>query len=183
VFARLACCKVASSLMEGILRSGGRKPQISGINSTPSVSEMRQPGKTGRLFQDYNRLPEMSISTRYPLGHHISTRSPLGHRTETASGVSRPITRTTPHFTNGATRWHYGYDLSELTGLKSGTLYPILARLHEESWLQTRWVGVGESGRPPRHLCRLTPLGRAQAKQALQASTEKKQNLRPAYEI
>ena len=48
MFARLACCKVASSLMEGILRSGGRKPQISGINSTPSVSEIRQPGNRDR---------------------------------------------------------------------------------------------------------------------------------------
>ena len=25
--------------------------------------------------------------------------------------------------------WHYGYALSQLTGLKSGTLYPILLRL------------------------------------------------------
>jgi PadR family transcriptional regulator PadR len=54
--------------------------------------------------------------------------------------------------------WHYGYDLSKMTGLKSGTLYPILARLHDQGWLETRRQESKEAGRPPRHLCRLTPL-------------------------
>ncbi len=34
--------------MEGILGPVGGKSQISGINSTPSVSEMRQPGNRNR---------------------------------------------------------------------------------------------------------------------------------------
>ena len=28
--------------------------------------------------------------------------------------------------------WHYGYAISQSTGLRSGTLYPILKRLHEQ---------------------------------------------------
>jgi PadR family transcriptional regulator len=62
------------------------------------------------------------------------------------------------------TSWRYGYDLSRETGLKSGTLYPILMRLTENSWLQTRWEEVG-SGRPPRHMYRLTATGLRQGRE------------------
>lgn len=54
--------------------------------------------------------------------------------------------------------WRYGYDLSRVTGLKSGTLYPILMRLTERGWLETRWEAV-ENGKPPRHMYRLTADG------------------------
>jgi DNA-binding PadR family transcriptional regulator len=60
--------------------------------------------------------------------------------------------------------WRYGYDLSRETALKSGTLYPILMRLTENSWLETRWE-TAEPGRPPRHMYRLTTKGRQQARQ------------------
>jgi DNA-binding PadR family transcriptional regulator len=59
--------------------------------------------------------------------------------------------------------WRHGYDLSRQTGLKSGTLYPILMRLTEQGWLETRWEEAGAGGRPPRHLYRLTPDGAAAA--------------------
>ncbi len=59
--------------------------------------------------------------------------------------------------------WRYGYDLSGETGLKSGTLYPILMRLTENRWLETRWEET-EPGRPPRHLYRLTTSGLQQAR-------------------
>ena len=54
--------------------------------------------------------------------------------------------------------WHYGYDLSRGTGLKSGTLYPILMRLADRKLLETRWETV-EPGRPPRHMYRFTTDG------------------------
>jgi PadR family transcriptional regulator, regulatory protein PadR len=54
--------------------------------------------------------------------------------------------------------WKYGYDISRNTGLKSGTLYPILMRLAERKLLETGWE-TSEAGRPPRHLYRLTPDG------------------------
>jgi DNA-binding PadR family transcriptional regulator len=63
--------------------------------------------------------------------------------------------------------WKYGYDLSRNTGLKSGTLYPILMRLAEHELLETKWEH-SEPGRPPRHMYRFTPEGfrytRAQSK-------------------
>jgi DNA-binding PadR family transcriptional regulator len=54
--------------------------------------------------------------------------------------------------------WRYGYDLSRNTGLKSGTLYPILMRLAEHRLLETSWKTAAE-GRPPRHMYRLTQDG------------------------
>src|ERR1700722_12664787 len=51
--------------------------------------------------------------------------------------------------------WRYGYDISRNTGLKSGTLYPILMRLAEHRLLETSWE-TAEEGRPPRHIYKLT---------------------------
>lgn len=54
--------------------------------------------------------------------------------------------------------WKYGYDISRATGLKSGTLYPILMRLAERALLETRWETM-QAGTPPRHMYRLTASG------------------------
>jgi PadR family transcriptional regulator PadR len=61
-------------------------------------------------------------------------------------------------FLKSVQEWRYGYDLSRDTGLKSGTLYPILMRLAEHRLLETSWETT-EEGRPPRHLYRLTQEG------------------------
>jgi PadR family transcriptional regulator, regulatory protein PadR len=63
--------------------------------------------------------------------------------------------------------WHYGYALSQLTGLKSGTLYPILLRLADQGWLETRWAEPEQPGRPPRHTYRLTGEGAKAARTKL----------------
>jgi PadR family transcriptional regulator, regulatory protein PadR len=54
--------------------------------------------------------------------------------------------------------WKYGYDISRNTGLKSGTLYPILMRLADRGLLETRWE-TADPGKPPRHMYRFTPEG------------------------
>lgn len=54
--------------------------------------------------------------------------------------------------------WRYGYDISRVTGLKSGSLYPILMRLADRGLLETDWE-TNEAGKPPRHLYRLTANG------------------------
>jgi DNA-binding PadR family transcriptional regulator len=33
-------------------------------------------------------------------------------------------------------RWSYGYELTTLTGIKSGTLYPLLIRLEAQGYLE-----------------------------------------------
>lgn len=55
--------------------------------------------------------------------------------------------------------WSYGYDLAKITGVKSGTLYPLLIRLEERGLLETEWQPPAEAGRPPRHIYRLTAAG------------------------
>lgn len=66
--------------------------------------------------------------------------------------------------------WKYGYDLSRATGLKSGTLYPILMRMAERNLLETQWE-PGDPGRPPRHMYRFTPDGLRFARANAQAQT------------
>lgn len=59
--------------------------------------------------------------------------------------------------------WRHGYDLSQQTGLKSGTLYPLLIRLKDQGVLEADWRDSPQAGRPPRHVYRLTPDGLAWA--------------------
>lgn len=72
--------------------------------------------------------------------------------------VSPQTLRILEQFAERPTAWRYGYELSQETGLKSGTLYPILMRLAEYSLLDTKWVTTAE-GVPPRHTYRLTQKG------------------------
>lgn len=69
--------------------------------------------------------------------------------------LSPQTLRVLESFLERPTAWRYGYELSRETGLKSGTLYPILMRLAKRSLLETRWVTT-EDGVPPRHTYRLT---------------------------
>lgn len=62
--------------------------------------------------------------------------------------------------------WRYGLELVAATGLQSGSLYPILARLAERGLLESKWQEPSNPGRPPRHAYRLTAAGKA----ALRAS-------------
>jgi DNA-binding PadR family transcriptional regulator len=61
-------------------------------------------------------------------------------------------------------RWSYGYELASATGIKSGTLYPILIRLEGQGYLEAEWQQPAASGRPPRHAYRLTAAGRQLAR-------------------
>jgi PadR family transcriptional regulator PadR len=67
--------------------------------------------------------------------------------------------------------WRHGYDLSRDTGLKSGTLYPILMRLCDRDILQSKWEPSSEPGRPPRHMYKLTAVGSALATEQLAANS------------
>ena len=64
-------------------------------------------------------------------------------------------------------RWRHGYGIARDTGLKSGTLYPVLVRLAARGLLEACWEDEQPAGRPRRHLYRLTPEGLAAATVAL----------------
>ena len=67
---------------------------------------------------------------------------------------------------------HYGLELARTTGLKTGTLYPILARLEQAEWVGSSWEDVdpSEAGLPARRYYRLTPTGAAEARRVIEES-------------
>jgi PadR family transcriptional regulator, regulatory protein PadR len=61
--------------------------------------------------------------------------------------------------------WTYGYDLMKVTGLMSGTMYPLLMRMCEQGLVDSEWREPTKVGRPPRHAYRLTVSGLALARE------------------
>ena len=62
-------------------------------------------------------------------------------------------------------KW-YGLELCRATGLPSGTLYPIIARLEQEGWLASEWEDPQlheREGRPRRRYYWMTGAGAAEA--------------------
>jgi PadR family transcriptional regulator PadR len=76
--------------------------------------------------------------------------------------------------------WRHGYELCVETGLKAGSLYPILVRLADRGWLDAQWETTTPVGRPPRHLYRLTAIGLKQARElaAARMATERARRAR-----
>jgi PadR family transcriptional regulator, regulatory protein PadR len=82
---------------------------------------------------------------------------------------------------------HYGYDLMRITGLSSGTLYPILARLERKGWLESRWAESPTPGRPSRRYYTVSGKGAVAAEEAVahtraRTSSSKLPRLRPAHD-
>ena len=78
--------------------------------------------------------------------------------------LSQPARAVLAIMAEGGSRWLHGYDLCRQSGVKPGTLYPLLIRLHEQGCLEAEWQAPAERGRPPRHAYRLTATGRALAR-------------------
>jgi|SRR5215471_5543814 len=68
----------------------------------------------------------------------------------------------------------YGFDLMRSTGLPSGTLYPILARLERCGWVVSRSerIDPAAAGRPPRRFYELTEHGLRAGRRELTALSE-----------
>jgi PadR family transcriptional regulator PadR len=60
----------------------------------------------------------------------------------------------------------YGFELSQASGLPSGTIYPILRRLEDEGWLISRWEDISQEqeGRRRRRYYRLSGHGASMAR-------------------
>ncbi|MEA3054371.1 MAG: PadR family transcriptional regulator, regulatory protein PadR [Sphingomonadales bacterium] len=76
--------------------------------------------------------------------------------------------------------WRHGYDLARATGLRSGTLYPLLIRLEAQGQLEAQWQAPAAPGRPPRHAYRLTAAGLALARGHRAAARSDEESPRPA---
>lgn len=63
----------------------------------------------------------------------------------------------------------YGFEILDVTGLRPGTVYPVLRRLEEEGVVRSSWEDAAVAraeGRPSRRNYRLTPEGRRLADEA-----------------
>jgi PadR family transcriptional regulator PadR len=56
--------------------------------------------------------------------------------------------------------YRYGFDIMDVTGLPSGTVYPALRRLERDQLIQSKWESEDlAQDRPPRKNYRVTRLG------------------------
>ena len=67
-----------------------------------------------------------------------------------------------------APRGVHGYDLMRMTGLKAGTLYPLLISMTDRDLVYPQWHEPADPGRPARHAYRLTSEGLELARVARQ---------------
>jgi len=63
--------------------------------------------------------------------------------------------------------YRFGFDIMQVTGLPSGTIYPALRRLESLAFVTSDWekdLNARKEGRPRRRYYTLTPAGRRQLK-------------------
>jgi PadR family transcriptional regulator PadR len=76
----------------------------------------------------------------------------------------------------------YGFELCQMTGQKSGTLYPILARLERAGWVTSGWENDSVRLGPRRRYYRLTGVGAGGAAEHLAKVPGRAPPGRPARE-
>jgi PadR family transcriptional regulator, regulatory protein PadR len=83
--------------------------------------------------------------------------------------LSEPALRVLKVMLHNPTEPVYGLELMDRSGVSSGTLYPLLARLADAGWLAAEREAVDPAavGRPARTYYRLTGEGLQEAKAAL----------------
>jgi len=78
---------------------------------------------------------------------------------------------------------HWGYEITESTGVNPGALYPMLQRLVDEGWLTSRWedaTAARAEARPPRRLYSVTDVGMTSMGALLRTLENKRKFNRPA---
>ena len=87
--------------------------------------------------------------------------------------LSAPALRVLSLMLSEPTEGFYGLDLMDRCQIKSGTLYPLLARYAEAGWLEAEQeqIDASAAGRPRRTYYRLTAEGATGAREALAAIT------------
>lgn len=86
-----------------------------------------------------------------------------------AGGFSRQTVSVLAALSSAPSDWRHGYVVAKETGLRSGTLYPILIRLADRGLLESCWEAEQPAGRPRRHLYRLSAEGLVAAHAAVAA--------------
>jgi PadR family transcriptional regulator PadR len=84
--------------------------------------------------------------------------------------ITGPILKVIKQFLDNSAVPLSGGEISRSAGVASGTLYPILFRLEEAGWLESKWEEVTPAlvKRPRRRLYRMTCIGKACARASFQ---------------
>lgn len=69
----------------------------------------------------------------------------------------------------------WGLRIIKETGLKAGSVYPILSRLEDGLWVSGEWEGHDERSGPRRRLYRFTEEGEREARRVVAEFDEKRQ--------
>jgi PadR family transcriptional regulator PadR len=83
--------------------------------------------------------------------------------------MSGPTLKVCKVLVENPTQVRSGAELSKIASIGSGTLYPLLQRLENARWLESKWeeVDPAEAGRPRRRFYKLTAPGLKKAQKAL----------------
>jgi PadR family transcriptional regulator PadR len=73
-------------------------------------------------------------------------------------------------FVNNPSEQFSGIDICQKTGMKSGTVYPLLIKMEENGWLESEWKDIDprQEGRPKRHFYKITRGGFIQGTKLLE---------------
>jgi PadR family transcriptional regulator PadR len=71
--------------------------------------------------------------------------------------------------------WRYGLEIGEAVGLKTGSVYPLLATLERKGWVESAWEDIdpSEAKRPRRRYYRMTGHGARAARGALSEARQR----------
>jgi DNA-binding PadR family transcriptional regulator len=96
--------------------------------------------------------------------------------------ITTTVARVLRAFLEDPAQPQYGFELMRLTGLPSGTLYPILARLESAGWLASRREDIdpASASRPARRMYLISREGAQAARTEL---AELSEQLRPPLAV
>ena len=111
----------------------------------------------------------------------VSTRNSRRGCVNRQRALSLPAVKILGLMLQDETAEYYGLDLCQRAGLLTGTVYPLLQRLEDRQWLESRCEDIdpSHSGRPARRLYRLTGLGAREARREIAALQATWQALTP----
>src|SRR6266536_5381166 len=117
---------------------------------SPLAISGRRPGGDSRSDPRRAGLAEPGRAWTFP-GHLCRVASMPGPK------MSRSTLEVLAYCVEAKQKPVYGNQIIKDTGLKSGTIYPILDRLERAGWLTAEWEGIDESAekRPRRRNYRL----------------------------
>lgn len=83
------------------------------------------------------------------------------HADHRPARITVPFTKVLSVFISHPKKEYSGADICRETGLKSGTVYPMLLKMTENGWLKNEWENVDPKkvGRPKRRMYVLTEKG------------------------